>query len=97
MADLHPEGYPLFAVFGNPQDPASIEVLKPTSRESLGAGIRIRRITVAITDEPVTRSLRARLSWLSAYPDTRVKQPIDPYDHSLKATLTHGDFVRQNK
>lgn len=87
---LQPEGYPLFATFADPNVPSSVEVMDANE-------FHVRRITLTMTDEPVTTSLSSRLPWLSRVPERTLKQPVDPYDHSLAARLTHADFIREGK
>ena len=46
-------------------DPASVERVDPDDLTTpFGPGYRIRRITLAITDDPVTETIERRLGWL---------------------------------
>ena len=56
---------PLMVRFRDPNDPASVEVVNSERlHEVYGAGVKLRRITVAITDDEVTREVVAYLPWL---------------------------------
>lgn len=64
----HPEmesWWPMLVHFRDINDPKSVERINPdTAEASLGAGMRIRRITVQITDDAVTNGIEKRLGWL---------------------------------
>lgn len=49
--------WPMFVIFGDPADPRTVRKVSP---ESIG----VERITIEITDEPVTRGIEQRLAWL---------------------------------
>ena len=52
---LPPEDYPLFAWFRDVKDPKTIEIFDPRSPAAvLGQRIRIRRITLSVTDDKVS-------------------------------------------
>ena len=58
-------GYPLLVRFRNLADPASVEEVDPANlAASFGSGVRLRRITVQVTDEAVTMGIEKRLGWL---------------------------------
>jgi hypothetical protein len=57
----------------------------------------VRRITITMTDAPVTNGISRRLPWLGRIAERRLKQQADSYDHSLAARITHGDFIRDGK
>ncbi len=50
----------MFVTFGDPKDPKTVRAVTP---ESIG----VKRITIEITDDPVTTGIQARLGWLPAY------------------------------
>jgi hypothetical protein len=61
-------GYPRLAKFSDINDPATVERVDPADLESsFGVGIRLRRITARMTDEPVTAHIDQRLKWLGDY------------------------------
>jgi hypothetical protein len=88
--------YPRLVRFRDPDDPLSVEAVDPDHLEaSFGSGVHLRRITVQITDDPVTYSLLNRLPWLTAIPEYRLDSSyrggINP---GLAQRLTHGEFHR---
>lgn len=64
--ELLEEGWPRFILLREAKNPKSAVALAPTDTHEAAVGdIRIRRITVQETDEPITRTLAARLPWLT--------------------------------
>ena len=89
--------YPMLVTFGDIDDPTSVDLVDPDNlAATFGEGVNLKRITVQITDDPVTAGLERRLGWLSEYPEPSLKpnHPLD--DFSLAATLKHRAF-RQGK
>lgn len=61
---------PLLVTFGDLKDPASVERVDPANlADSFGRGVRLRRVTVAVTDEAVTVGIGERLAALGIEPD----------------------------
>ncbi len=88
-------GSPRFVAFNDPSDPLSVIEFDPANpAATLGPGYSIKRVTIQMTDEPVSRGIRKRLPWLSSYPEPSLNPRHGPEDWSLPATLTHGDFSR---
>jgi hypothetical protein len=91
------DGYPMLVTFGDLADPTSVARVDPDDlAASFGAGVRLKRITVELTDDPVTTGIEERLGWLSEYPEPR----LDPEyrgstNPSLSQSLWHGDFRRK--
>ena len=87
---------PRFVRFRDTNDPKSVELVDPSSFEtSFGPGYRIGRITVQITDEPVSFSILERLSWLGPYPEPRLdRQYKGSSNPTIAEQLAHGDFQR---
>ncbi|MEQ5786461.1 Hsp20/alpha crystallin family protein [Erythrobacter sp. NFXS35] len=57
--------YPMLVTFGDPADPTSVAKVDPDDlAASFGDGVRLKRITVELTDDPITSGMRKRLSWL---------------------------------
>jgi hypothetical protein len=78
--------FPVFARFTNPSDPRSIEVLDEENlAESLGRGVRLRRVTVELTPDPVTETIVQRLPWLATQ-----EGPLEPYE--IPVYRTSGDI-----
>jgi len=93
FADLRPESYPMLVTFGDIADSTSVEEVEPDALEDVfGPGVRLRRITVQLTDDNVTSGIRDRLGWLSAYPEPSLNPDHGLRDFSLPAKLHHGDF-----
>ena len=60
------EGWPLLVTFRNAADPDSVTRVDPDKpAPTLGEGVTIKRITLAITDDPVTVGIEKRLGWLT--------------------------------
>lgn len=91
---LPPDAYPMLVTFGDPNDPMSVMEADPDNlAATFGEGISIKRITIRITDEPVTTAIDDRLGWLSEYPEPR----LDPdfrgsTNPTLAQRLWHGAF-----
>lgn len=88
---------PLFVTFGDIRDPKSVMLVDPNDLAArFGAGTKLRRITVQITDDPVTIQVGKRLRWLGKYPEPRLdaayKGSFDPGKIGLAQSLSHGDF-----
>jgi hypothetical protein len=59
---LPSDAYPRLIAFGDPKDAKSIEVVGPADLAAVfGAGVALSRIEIAITSDPVTKRLSARL------------------------------------
>ncbi len=84
----------MLVTFGDLDDPTSVEEVDPDDLgATFGEGNSLRRITVQITDDPVTTGIEKRLEWLSEYPEPR----LDPEyrgstNPNLSQSLWHGDF-----
>ncbi len=62
---LPPDQYPRLVTFGDINDPISVQAVDPANlAASFGAGMRLKRFTVEITDDPVTDGVEKRLRWL---------------------------------
>lgn len=58
--------YPFLVTFADISDPTSVEQLEPSSlAASFGAGVRLRRVLLEITNVPVTKnSVKSVLGWI---------------------------------
>jgi hypothetical protein len=90
--------YPMMVTFGDPADPTSVAEVDPDELEAtFGEGVRFKRITVELTDDPVTSGIDKRLGWLSNYYD---KMLDGNSNQTIRATnrfansLTQGDFTK---
>lgn len=91
------EGWPLLVTFRDAADPASVvRVDADNPAATLGEGVRIRRIALVITDDPVTVGIDKRLGWSRDYQrkwlngESTVSQ--DMQNPSLTAQLSAGSF-----
>ncbi|MBX9660899.1 MAG: hypothetical protein K2X00_20275 [Nitrospiraceae bacterium] len=63
--DLPKTLYPLIVTFTDLREPKTVEAIKPDKfSEKLGSGVNLKRITVEVTDEPITTGIEKRLPWL---------------------------------
>ena len=86
---------PLLVRFGDLSDPTSVEEVKPDDlAASFGAGVKLKRITIEQTDEPVTVGIGKRLGWLEQYWDAMLNgDKIEWMNKSeLAAHLASGSF-----
>jgi len=57
--------YPMMVTFGDLTDPTSVTEVDPDDlAASFGAGVKLKRITVELTNDPVTTGIAERLGWL---------------------------------
>lgn len=57
--------YPMLVRFRSPDRPESLEAVDPEALSAaFGSGVKLKRFTVQITDEPVTVGIKKRLPWL---------------------------------
>lgn len=93
-----PVGYPMLVRFRDIADPKTVEEVDPANlAASFGAGVRLRRITLQVTDEDVTEGIEKRLVWLQQIPERNLNLEHGQTDFSVSATLHHGDFIRRTK
>ena len=65
-----PTGYPKLVYFRNIADPTSVEEVDPGNlAASFGPGVRLKRITVQVTNDDVTTGIEKRLGWFDRYYD----------------------------
>lgn len=93
LANTNP--LPMLVRFRAPADPKSVEEVKPDMLDrAFGAGVKLKRIIIAKTDEPVMVGIKKRFAWwagglprisVSNYPPDGTKLP-------LYATLTEMAF-----
>lgn len=92
--------YPMLVTFGDEADPTSVERVDPDDlAASFGAGVRLKRITVELTDDPVTRGIEERLAWLKNTRGTLLYQPRDTPIGDLPIEYQVGkiSFVRSDE
>ena len=60
--DLPRELYPMLVTFADDKDLTSVMLVEPSDLAAhFGAGVKLKRISVAVTDEPVTTGIEKRL------------------------------------
>lgn len=59
---------PMLVRFRDITDPTTVERVDPDDlAASFGEGVKLRRVTVQLTDDPVTTGIEKRLGWLDSY------------------------------
>lgn len=67
-AVLLPENYPLLVTFADINDPKSVErVDRANLAASFGEGVKLKAITVEVTNEPMTTGIGKRFKWWNTY------------------------------
>jgi hypothetical protein len=90
-------GYPMLVRFKDIRDPKSVEKVDPNDiAKSIGPGVTLRRITLQITDDPVTTGIEKRLGWLARQSGALVKYPSQTpvADIPPEQIINEGDFQR---
>ncbi len=65
--DLPFDNRPMLVTFADLDDPTSVARVDPDDlAASFGEGVTLRRITVQLTDDPVTSGIEERLGWLKS-------------------------------
>jgi hypothetical protein len=79
--------YPLLVTFGDINDPKSVQRVDPANlAASFGPGIRLKRITVEVTDDDVTSGIEKRLRWFGGYKDRQ----LDGHRYNDSITLANS-------
>ncbi len=77
------EHLPVMLRFRNIADPFSVERVDPTALSaSFGPGTRLRKISFAATDAPVSQGIQRRLPWL-VQPERYRSNPDNPFTNRL--------------
>ena len=90
--------YPLLVHFKDIHDPKSIEALEPLEPDTFvaafGPGVKLRRITLTVTDDPITTGIEKRLRWLLSQRGSLVPQPsnVNIGDMPPAQMTNEGDF-----
>jgi hypothetical protein len=92
---IAPEDYPTFVMFSNPLDPASVRQVDPAALDAaFGRGYRLLRVAVAITKDPISRTIIDRLPWVKTVPDKLSDRSAGGF--TLADSLTALDFYRKD-
>lgn len=90
--------YPLLVTFGNIADPKTVAKVDPNDlAASFGPGVRLRRITVQMTDAPVTTGIEKRLGWLPQYYDKMLDGHRLNDSQLLPNALSQTEFEQGSK
>ena len=87
----------MLVTFGDLSDPTSVAEVDPDDlAATFGEGVRLKRITVQLTDDPVTTGIEKRLAWLdnhrTQHLDGTSTVSEDMTTDDLTARLTAGSF-----
>lgn len=90
--------YPMLVTFGNLADSTSVAQVDPDDLAmTFGEGVKLKRITVELTDDPVTGGIEQRLEWLPKYYDKMLDgQTINTIEaeNRLANDLSQADFSK---
>ena len=90
--------YPMLVIFGDINDPTSVKLVDPDDLAAIfGEGVSLKRITVQITEDPVTTGIVQRLVWLPAFYDKMLDgQKINTIyaKNRFANDLYQGDFSK---
>ena len=85
--------YPMLVTFRDIADPLSVELIDPANvTASFGAGYRLSRISLQVTDEGVTTGLREKIRWLGGYRKKTFAGNRYAVNNSLADSLGAGSF-----
>jgi hypothetical protein len=92
--------YPLLVRFRALDRPDSVEAVPPDALDkAFGAGVKLKRISVQITDEPVTDGIKKRLPWLEEVGRARSTLIPNPPRRLVDAApvqlVSPGDFTTE--
>jgi hypothetical protein len=80
--------YPMLVRFREIDDPRTLEQVKPEALDSAFApGVKLRRITIAVTEAPVTVEIAKRLSWIDSLQKYRI-DPNNPFTNDLPSEIS---------
>ncbi len=83
VRDIPTAALPDLVTFAEVNDPKSVLKVDPENLEAtLGAGVKWKRVTLEMTDEPVTRGIEKRLPWLDHLEKYRT-DPQNPFSNTL--------------
>lgn len=95
-ANVPANAYPEFVTFSNVSDPASVKRVDPHDLSAaFGPGYRLKRITLEITDEGKSTTLKSVLPWITYGVDVELVPVSDPDNRSIASMYTRGDFLRR--
>jgi hypothetical protein len=88
---------PMLVTFKDIRDPKSVIRVNPDDLAvTFGAGIKLRAITVQVTDEPVIKGIAKRLAWLPNYYDKMLDGDGLNRSKALANNLSQNSFQQGN-
>jgi len=85
---ITPTDLPDLVTFANTSDPNSVILVDPNNLQAtLGPNITWHEITLEMTDEPVTKGITTKLTWLPAYFDKNLR--LDGSDLITKSNIAN--------
>ena len=89
--------YPMLVTFGDITNPKSVERVNPADlAELFGPGVRLRRVSVEVTNDAVTTGIEKRFSWWSSFRDHHFDGTStvseDMISRDLAAHMSSGSF-----
>jgi hypothetical protein len=89
--------FPMLVTFGDIADPTSVALVDPDDLvASFGRGVRLKRISAELTDDPVTTGIEKRLGWLPNFYNKQLSgdryQDIRNERKGLSAFISSGAF-----
>ena len=96
-AEVAPSDYPMLVKFDDIADPKSVKRVEPTNlAAAFGPGVRLKRITVEVTDDNVTTGIAKTLKWLPMHKGSLDYTGRLHPDNSEK-DLTPSAFIKGTK
>lgn len=92
--------YPIMVTFGDIADPKSVALVDPTDlAASFGPGVRLKAVTLEVTEEPVTVGVvEGLIGWLGPYQEPALGPTTSGTSDVPFYRLVHmGDFLRRAK
>jgi hypothetical protein len=97
--DLAVIDLPELVSFASPSYPNTVIAVDPRNLEAtFGSGVKWHRMTIEITDDPITKGLEAKLPWVTKMDTTMLDgDPLHRYGTSatLANSLSPADFLRK--
>lgn len=88
---------PMLVRFADIADPKTVEKVDPDDLAvSFGQGVKLRRVTIQLTDGPVTTGIEKRLGWLPSQRGSLIPVPRGKSigEMPIGSDITEGDFSR---
>jgi hypothetical protein len=85
--------YPMLVTFADIADPRSVVAVDPANLAAgFGQGVRLRGVSVEVTDDAVTKGIDKKLTWLDQYYDRMLDGQFTNNSKNLANNLTPGAF-----